>query len=245
MSIHGLFIGNNYEGTANALPDCHIDARNCVGTFEPYCDTAKLITGVQAGRTGILSAGHEIKTRLKPGDLWIITNSGHGTTDTINGRKVEAVVCDKFDLIYDFEFDHLLDDGRADETTIAVFSDSCFSGGLTRGINQGVRTMPVDECRKHAAIPPAKESPLPGVIYFSGCSKGEFSYSTGKGGAMTIAVLKAFGERKDNTTFGQLFKRIAGKGGLLPTKDWPQHPQCSGSAADLKRTLKSFAKAQS
>lgn len=241
MAIHGLFIGNDYKGTDYELPDCELDARNVCAAFKPYCQSTVLLTGAKATRDGIHNAGRRIKAELKDDDGWLISNSSHGTVEWKGRKRVEAIVCHGGDLIYDFEMDELLDDERPKNSRVIVFSDSCFSGGMERAFRTHIRRTIGDEhCRSHKATPPAVKRPLPGVIYFSASRDNEESFSTGKGGAMTLAVLKAFYERRSNATFADLFKRIAGRGGLLPTDDYPQHPQCFGSQADLGRSLESF-----
>jgi hypothetical protein len=252
MAIHALHIGNNYRGTDYSLPDCELDARMMAADFGTLSLSHELQVGRQASRDGILRAGRAIKSRLAPGDCWVITNSGHGTREKKSGRWVEAIVCDGGELIYDFEFFNLIhDELPAGDKGVVVFaiSDSCFSGGLEREWSERIRrTIHIDRCKPHDAIPPRKRqstSPLAADPYFSACATKEESYSTGKGGAMTLAVHKTMKEQKGLKSFAEMFQRIGGRPhGLLPTDEWPQHPQCEGSSQNMARTLKSFAHAK-
>jgi hypothetical protein len=245
--LFALHVGNNYAGTENELPDCELDARNMQKAFSTYCHAQKMLC--DATRADILSAGRVMKAQLKPGDLWVITNSGHGTQDKVNGRTVEAIVCKNFELIYDYEMDHLIDYARAAGSLVWAISDSCFSGGMERRPHHPPaaargRHMPIEHCKSHPANPPLDSKPLTDVVYFSGCKKNEVSYSTGHGGALTNAFLQAFAEQGVDTTFGQLFERIGGQHGLLPTHDWTQHPQCVAESRDLRKTVRKFVGAK-
>jgi hypothetical protein len=253
MPIHALHIGNNYRGTADELPSCELDAERLAKAFGPYCASQVVLTGRDATRNGILYAGRTIKSKLKRGDLWVITNSSHGTWEnkTAGGlaaggrrRRVEAVVCDGFELIYDFEMDELVDDERAAGSVVFAFSDSCFSGGLERALHtRRKKTIPLHRAKPHAANPPQKDRPLPGVVFISGCRTKEESFDTGDGGAATNALLQAFREQGAGSSFARLYGRIAGnKGSLLPSDEWPQHPQLEGAAEDVARTFQSFVR---
>lgn len=238
--IHALYIASNYLDTANELPDCTADACNWQKLLKPWCGSSSSVLNTKATRAGILRAGRKWLDKLRPGDLGVLLFSGHGTRERMDGRYVEAIVCDDLELIYDFEMAGLLGE-RAKKTTLVVLSDSCHSGTMHRG-NPIARTIPLSRCRRHHAKGDGSPRALTNVIYFAGCAEDEYSYSTGQGGAMSLAMQKAFAERGEKTTFGWLYRRVAGKRpkGLLPTDEWPQTPQVHASAANLRRTLRSF-----
>jgi hypothetical protein len=239
MAIKLLAIASNYEGTINQLPDCILDSENIIKTFSPFCDTAESIVGKDATRDGIRSAVATFIGGLQSGDLGILYFSGHGTTDRVQGKKVEAIVCDDFELIYDFEMRVDLNK-RADGSMLAAIADSCYSGGLSRGLVKGKpRTMPAALCVRHRVRFPVRTPKRPNSI-LEGCDVKEVSYSTGHGGAMTNVLIPAFNERKDNTTLPAIYKRIRKS---LPSKQWPQTPQLVIDKVLEKRTLKSFTKA--
>lgn len=246
MSIHALYIATNYTGTMNALPDCELDAHNWSELLKEWCASETLLLGTDVARDGILVAGREWLDSLKPGDLGILLFSQHGSREKIKGKWHEAIVCDDLELIYDFETDKMLA-SRPRNTTLAILADTCYSGGMSRG-NPSPRirrTIALSRCKPHKATPPAKIPSQRGVIYYPGCKEDEYSYSTGNGGAMSLAMQQAVRERGLDATFGWLAKRVAGKRpkGLLPTDEYPQTPQVIASAANLRRTLRSFVEA--
>lgn len=258
--IHHLGIGNNFVGTSSELAGCVNDAKDTAAEFKPWLASSKVIVNTKADHAGIFKEGRKFLDRLEPGDLGIISNSSHGTREKIGGKWHEAIVTDGFDLIYDVEFDALLSD-RAPGSFLAVFSDSCFSGGLPRGgtfsqlreqiPQRGKRkTIPLARCQSHKLLDRSAQRALENVIYFSGCKDTEYSYdATFDGrpnGAMTYHLLQAFRELKGSSaTFGKLFAKLAGKRpkGYLPTEEYPQTPVVVASQRNLRRTLKSFVQA--
>jgi hypothetical protein len=243
MAVHGLFIGNNYAGTPDERPDCELDAKRMHRALGPLCKTKTLLTGADATRNGVLFAGGEIKKHLGPGDLWIVYDSGHGTFERKAGRRVEAIVLHDFELVYDFEMDALIDEGRPASSRVFAFSDTCFSGGLERGkFRRPVRSINLRKCKSHPANPPRRDRPLPGVAFVSACLSSETSFSTGHGGAATLAFLAALNKLGAGASFQKLFDLVGGPGGALPSEDYPQHPTLTGSSPDdLKRSFLSYA----
>lgn len=231
--IHGLFIGCNYTGTANELPDCELDAERLDDEFAPFLKSGKVLLSNQATRNGMIAALESLKKKMKAGDLALVAYSGHGTTDTIDGKLVQAIVPNDFELIYEFELRRML----TDLGTAALMADSCYSGGLTRSMAAGSRFISISRCRPHAVNLPSRKPAAPHAVY-SACGPRETAASTGNGGAMTLAILEAFRERKDATTFASLATRVKK---LLPSREYMQHPQFTCKNKDFaKRTLRSF-----
>lgn len=233
--IHLLAFGNDYRGTINQLPDCETDAKNVTAMFKPYCASTQTI--LSATRDAMREATKEFLASLLPNDLGILYYSGHGTTDKVNGKLSEAIVCNDFGLIYDFELRADLNK-RADGVMLAMAADSCYSGGLSKAVRrEGIpRVIPANYCVSHNARRPSRSPQRPNAIY-EACSNKETASSTGKGGAWTNVFRKAFDERKANTTLPGLHKRITQ---LLPSRDYPQHPQFEIDNVLKNRTLKSF-----
>lgn len=239
MAIKALYVATNFTDTINELPDCELDARNWKKLLSPWCASSTLVLGKKATRKGILDAGKKWLASLEPGDLGILLFSQHGTREMIDGQWHEAIVCDDMQLIYDFESAGLLAH-RKRGTFVVVLSDTCHSGGMPRGNPRIARTIPLSRCKRHKATPPERMRALPDVIYYGGCDDEEYSYSTGTGGAMSLAMQGVIFEKGRETSFGWLYKRVAGPKGLLPTDEYPQTPQVTASARNLRRTFKEF-----
>ena len=234
MAIHGLFIGCNYSGESCELPDCEQDAESIAAALEPYLQTGVCLLGEKAERRPLLKALANLKTKLKKTDLAIVSFSGHGTTDNIDDKPAQGIVTNDMEVIYEFELRSLLTDlGQA-----VLIADSCFAGGLLRGAKRH-RWVPISHCFRRDVTPPKRLPAKPHATYLA-CKANETAASTGKGGALTLALLEAFAERKDKTTFAGLAAALKK---LLPNKDYPQHPQfrCANKTF-ANRTLKSFNK---
>lgn len=234
MAIHGLFIGCDYRGESCELPDCELDAENIAAALEPYVMTGKCLLGEKAERRGMLKAFANLKAKLKPTDLAIVSFSGHGTTDNINDKPAQGIVANDLEVLYEFELRTLL----ADLGQAVLIADSCFSGGLLRGVKHH-RWVPISHCFRRDVEVPARMPKRPHATYLA-CKASETAASTGTGGALTNALLEAFNDRKDSTTFAGLAKVVKK---LLPTAECPQHPvfECKDKAF-ANRTLRSFNK---
>lgn len=236
MSIHLLSIGTNYTGESCELPDCELDATNIASDFEPFVSSSKCLLGKKATRPKIVAAVRKMFDHSRKGDLCLCYFSGHGTTDTIKRKTVQAIVCDGLELIYDFELRQELAK-RPAGVMVASLADCCHSGGLPRGRNHGSpRTVNISHCFKRDVDVPSRDVKRPNATY-TACRAGEVAYSTGGGGAMTNAFREAFAEREVSTTLQAIHKAVQK---LLPSAEWNQHPMFWSDNAMKKRTLKSF-----
>lgn len=233
--IHLLAIATNYTGESYELPDCELDARNVVAAFKPHCDSVKSLIGSKATRAGITKAVRALIGSLKKGDLGLLYFSGHGTYETIKGKRVEAIVCHGGTLIYDFET-RIEFNKRVEGSLIAAASDSCYSGGMLRDFKLKPRTVNVHKLRTHKVDMPTRTPERPDAK-LAASNTGEYSYSTGNGGAYTNVFLMEFKKSKFNTTIPSWHKRIRKH---LPSDQWPQTPQLQIDDVLKRRTLKSF-----
>ena len=224
----------DYPGYDYGLPDCELDCSRVKEAFKPFAKV-KTLTAKRPTYDALRAAVQSFARNLKPSDFGLLYWSGHGTVDSINGRRVEAIVCYGGELYYDFEMRADLN-LRPDGAMIAALVDACHSGGLPRGHKGRVRKLPIADCVRRSVSLPARSPAKPNAI-FSACKATELAYSTGDGGAMTLAFLKAFKQRKDKTTLPALFKAIQKE---LPSDEWPQTPQFVCDDVLAGRTLKSF-----
>jgi len=234
VAIHALFVGCDYQGESCQLPDCALDARHMAEALEPHLASGRLLTNEHAERQHILDAIAELKAKAKKTDVVILYYSGHGTYDTLKGKRVQGIVPNDLQVIYEVELrQQLADFGQA-----IYIADSCFSGGLSRGKRKS-RFTPIRNCFTRAIDLPAKTPKRPHVVY-SACRDNETAASTGEGGAFTNALREVFADHPDRLTFKGLFRGVRK---LLPNADYNQTPQLFYSDEKfISRTLASFTK---
>lgn len=233
MSIVLASVGCNYRGETCELPDCELDASIVAGLFPKLLTFGREVIARNATRRGFLKVYEALKAKKRESDLAVISFSGHGTSDRINGKLVQGIVMNDLEVIYEWELRQMF----ADLGNVAFIVDCCFSGGLLRG-RQKQRWVPISHCfRREVSVP----SRLPAKPRYRlvACRAGETAASTGKGGALTLAVEQAFQTKRESSTLlglGEAVKK------LLPTKECPQHPEVSYvDKAFAGRTLKSFS----
>lgn len=241
MALRLLTVGCDYRGETFALPDCARDAESIAETLEPYIASGIELVNEQADRAGMLKALAKIKSQMRKSDLAIVSFSGHGTSDTINGKAAQGIVANDATIIYEFELRRLL----ADLGQAVFIADCCFSGGLVRSDLttkqlKRQRWIPATHCFHRSGVElPSKAAPKPHATYMA-CKAGETAASTGKGGAFTLALLEAFAEHGDKVTLRGLHNAIRKR---LPNKEHEQHPQFScRDTAFANRTIRSFNK---
>lgn len=237
MAIRGLFIGCNYPGESYELPDCDLDSENLAATLEPCFASGRCLLNKKASRKGVGAAFRKFYTELRPGDVPIVSFSGHGTSDTIDGKEVQGIVCNDGVVLYEFELRQLL----ADLENAVLICDSCFSGGLPRArVKSRPRTVPASHVFWPRDIEIPSRMPAKPRVRYLACKGDETADSTGNGGAFTNALIEAFDERKENTTFISLANAVKK---MLPNKEHRQTPVFSyADRTFASRTLKSFNK---
>ena len=193
-----IIIGLNYTGEPYALPDCERDADMMAAMLE----SRGVETFVQKGECSanwlIQHLLHVEATRQTIADTLYIYFSGHGAQyRNLNERDAtgEAICLYKNQvliLLKDNDLVAALD--RVPGTKIVIF-DSCFSGGMNRETVEPQEGMQ----KKYLAFDPetmvmyesiAKRDVLrytPQYFLFA-CAEEQVSYSTGNGGAFTLAL---------------------------------------------------------
>lgn len=235
--IHLLAIGTNYTGESYELPDCELDVVRIVVEFEDYCSSVTTLTGKQATRAGITKAFRAFAAKLNKGDLGLVYFSGHGTYEMIKGKRVEGIVCQGGSVIYDFE-KRTEFNKRKPGSFIVAASDSCYSGGMFKGMAQA-RSVSIDKLYRHAVDMPTRSPAKPNAELSASAAK-EVSFSTGNGGAFTNVLVDTLSDSGFNTTLPALYKRIRK---ALPNAEYDQTPQLQIDDVLKRRTLKSFLEA--
>jgi metacaspase-1 len=138
MTVHGLFIGINYEGTSAELGGCINDAKDYQDLFRSICCGSRTLLEQEANKANILSVLNSAIEALKKGDTLIFTYSGHGSwVPDENGDELDRR--DECLCPIDFLNHQILDDEldaifskRKKGSRILFLSDSCHSGSVFR-----------------------------------------------------------------------------------------------------------------
>ena len=236
MNLLYLGVGNNYASQSYSLPDCALDVENVASDIEPFISWGKCLVDGKGVRKNFLKAFAELKAKKKASDAVMLYYSGHGTSDVINGKRVQGIVWEDGTVCYEDELRAML----ADISPLILFADCCFSGGLSkaRGRNQP-KFVPMSHLFvDHSAIPTKTRRRT--YEYMAACKVNQTADSTGHGGAFTNAVREVFAVHPERLTFASLFKGVRK---ILPNSEHDQVPQLVYSDdAFVNRTLKSFVK---
>jgi len=257
---HSLHIGiNNYPGTANDLRGCVNDAKNWEKLLSSrYGFSTTTLLDSKATHKNVVKEIKKIVELAEKGSHIVITFSGHGTNVKDQGEldeqdKRDECICLSDSLLIDDDIRSMLN-GLDKDARLTFISDSCHSGTITRSFLNTLydkdapkpRYMPPSDDELNFSIAPRSVSkklmyPQEGQnhITISGCSPVEFSYDARLGspqsfqGAMSanaIAILK----KNPNCTYNEFFKALRSK---LPSKKYPQSPQCEGSTKNKNRKM--------
>jgi hypothetical protein len=241
--IHGIFAATNYTGESCQLPDCEYDAMMAAGWFGDVLTFGREVIGSNATRKGFMKTYRELAAKKKPDDLAIVTWSGHGTTDVINGVPVQGLVLADLEILYEFELRKMF----ADLSNVLFIADCCFAGGLPRSY----KTATLKTIRRERWIPSSycfhrRDMPLPGRVRkkprvrIMACQAGETAASTGQGGALTLALDEAFQKKQLDTPLLAWGRQVQH---LLPNEKYDQHPQVNYvDRTFANRAFKSFAR---
>lgn len=238
----------HYGGWAGQLAACEADAKDMkaiatAGGFKP-----QIFLTEQATSAAVIGAIQQAAAKLKRGDIFFLTYSGHGgqvpdTNQDEPDRKDETWV------LYDRE---LVDDelwalwGKfAAGVRIVVLSDSCHSGSVTRAMpvfnraNPGAaltvrsRLMPPDVAlqtyRRHRKLyddiqkqnPAGEKARLrPTVVLISGCQDNQTSLDGDRNGLFTGTLRKVWKNGQFTGGYKLLRDKIAAR---MPASQTPNY----------------------
>jgi hypothetical protein len=248
MSKHGLCIGIDYSGTSSELPDCVIDANRWAEALKARGFTVTTLLDSAATKAAMIAEIGELVAKLKYGDLGVLCYSGHGTWladddgDEADGRDEALCPSDVFTEgpLVDDDLGEIFST-RAMGARVLFISDSCFSGSVSRfapspqGSERRVRFMPPENFLKGEKLKGAKA--VAGLrstgrilaasasLLLSGSTDDEYSFSTGTGGAFTLAALASLEEMHSPADYLAWHRKIRTK---LPTAEFPQNPMLTG-----------------
>jgi hypothetical protein len=249
LSLHiGLNEVNpdHYGGWDGALQACIHDARDMEALaagrgFEP-----RILLDGEATAEAVTGAIEEAAGRLRSGDLFLLTYSGHGgqVPDT-NGDEIDPGRMDETWVLWDRQ---LVDDElwelwskfRAG-VRISVFSDSCHSGTVTRvmpafpasGPVPRVRWLPPKQATKvyrahrdlydgiQEAVPAGEQVKVrASVILVSGCQDNQLSLDGDRNGLFTANLRKVWRNGAFEGGYRRFRDRIAQR---MPSQQTPNY----------------------
>lgn len=260
MTSYALCVGINRYGSGMDLAGCRNDAEDWADALNARDFRTTTMLDGDATKTNILDGVRRMLSSAKRGDTAILTFSGHGTwvadrSNDESDRRDEAlcpVDVTRGALIVDDELRNVLLE-RNDGTRVAVISDSCHSGTVTRFADP---LIPKDHLRKARFLPPeliSGEDPRPTASSFarlsaprypallmSGCADPEYSYDAWFGnrpnGAFTRVALDSLRSltidgRAESPTWREWHAEIRRR---LPSVDYPQTPMLYGTSTQKK-----------
>lgn len=193
-----IIIGLNYTGEAYALPDCEKDADMMAAMLESHGVETFVQKGECSANWLLQHLLHVEATRQTIADTLYIYFSGHGTQfpDPTEPNGIGEALClyknEVLILLKDNDLVAALD--RIPGTKIVIF-DSCFSGGMNREAMEPQEGMQ----RKYLAFHPETMVMFESIAtrdvlrytpqyFLFACGEEQVSYSTGNGGAFTLAL---------------------------------------------------------
>jgi metacaspase-1 len=233
-----------YEGWDGQLGACEADAKDmrALAAAQGFHVAPSLLTD-QATSEAVTLAIKDAARKLKSGDLFFLTYSGHGgqVKDT-NGDEADNDRMDETWVLFDRQFvdDELYDLWRQFKrgVRILVLSDSCHSGTVTRAVpafiegGERVRAMPREVGKKveraHAkmyrdiqlAFPRSAAPVRASVLLISGCMDNQYSMDGAKNGAFTGTLKKVWGNGKFEGHYRRFRDRIVAK---MPATQTPNY----------------------
>ena len=207
-----ICIGINYTGEPYALPDCEQDADMMAAMLESRGVEVHLQKGECSASWLLSHLTITAATRQRPEDTLYIYFSGHGTQypDKTEQGGIGEAIClynrkGGIVLLKDNDLVAALD--RIHGTKIVIF-DSCFSGGMNRETVEPQPGMKKKYIEFDQETMPLFESIATRDVFRMGpqyflfaCGEDQVSYSTGNGGAFTLAL-----HRCDQLQFRSLSK---------------------------------------
>lgn len=256
---------NDYPGTGMDLAGCVNDAHDWSAELERRGFQVRRLLDAEATKAAMVQAIGALVVALDDGDLGVVTFSGHGTyeldADGDELRGFDQALC-PYDI--ETADEALVDDElsklfarRKPGARLVLISDSCHSGSVDRQVGSVAaglprkRFLPMDRwmsAPRRALAAKAKPGMRTGGVLaqrgrgadllMSGCEDGDtdFSYDAliqgQPHGAFTFYALNALSTLPGTASYDAWHAEIVAN---LPTVQYPQQPQISGSPESRQR----------
>lgn len=247
MMKYALCVGNNYPGTNNELSGCVNDMNDWAELLS--LNGYQVALAQEGTKNVVMQSLVSHVSRMKWGDRFIFTYSGHGTwvpdqDGDESDHRDEALYMADGELILDDDLQNVFAATPAGSGSL-ILSDSCHSGTVSRFVGQTFERTPrfispfeiglmTEEraIRLEAATTPA--TPRRTASLISGCADTEYSYDAWFGsranGAFSRAGIDAY---QAGISLNAWFKRIRS---ILPNGSYPQSPQLTAASLYRKYT---------
>lgn len=236
----------HYGGWDGELVACEYDARDLRAIAESRKFTPTVLLSREATAAAVTQAISAAAAQLAPGDLFLLTYSGHGgqVPDT-NGDEKDKGRMDETWVLWDRQLidDELFALWRKFKAGVRIFvlSDSCHSGTVTRempafpatGPMPRVRLLPPRQAalvyKAHSRLYRGLQDSLPksetanlraSVILISGCQDNQTSLDGDRNGLFTENLKKVWKKGKFTGTYRKFRDLIAQK---MPASQTPNY----------------------
>ncbi|MGH7844580.1 MAG: caspase family protein [Candidatus Binatia bacterium] len=152
---------DHYQGWSGPLNACEADALDMAGIGRSCGFKAKVLLTRKATRNAVLKALRDAAIKLRPGDIFLLSYSGHGgqlpdlNSDEETDAQDETWCLYNGELVDDEIFQALAKFAKG--VRILVFSDSCHSGTVTKDLYYAAKT----NHREARDAPPVSQGALP------------------------------------------------------------------------------------
>jgi hypothetical protein len=224
----------HYNGWSGKLKACEADAEDLYALAESLGYQASILKTRKATRQGVIEGIRAAAQACKPGDIFLLTYSGHGGQIPDSNHDEDDQVDETWVLydgeLIDDELYHLWAQFEAG-VRILVFSDSCHSGTVVRAIDakdpvlrrfdgRRYRFMPHDVAVRTyrwrwrfyqaitAALPASPAAIQAAVLLISGCQDIEFSMDGDENGLFTGTLLDVWDGGHFNGTYADFHQAI-------------------------------------
>lgn len=203
----------HYHGWSGKLDDTHIDTASFQKRLGRKFETYNLADD-KANISNVIKSIQELASVTEPGDLVVITYSGHGAMDSSSSYMEEQLTTDQAWCLYD----GLLRDNHVHKllslfkkgVRVVLFSFCCHSGSMYKGGDFSdtvtfyfvpkFMPKPIEDkmLDSDGSIDAklqkigCKQDITASLKYIGACRNNQYSYSTGEGDAAQIAWWKSF-----------------------------------------------------
>lgn len=216
MGKYSFAIGLNYKGTQSELPDCELDANSITDSLSVVSSRV----ANSATPETLLSAVGSYRTLLRT-DTLIFYYSGHGTL--LPGGRGSLCLHDGKQMQY-FPTDLLITKLSELPCNVVLILDCCYAAaGFSRTVlplQYQIRSIPYSSEFPTFELPPSRNvyAVQSTMVEIAACENDQVSYSTGSGGAFTLAFMAARYQKLFFGLYLRYYTKVTTKTAIALTK---------------------------